>query len=119
MFNKINAVSLNKMLAKSKNINVKMIDNIFSIIIAIMVMLSIRWIGILLINSMMILPAASSRNIAKYMRNYHGYAVIFALVSGITGLIISYYANVPTGPMIVIISGIIYFSTFVINKIKK
>lgn len=119
MFNKLNAISINPVLAKSKGINVKLVENIFAIAIAIMVMISIRWIGILLINSMMILPAASSRNISTNMRNYHGYAVIFALVSGITGLIISYYANVPTGPMIVIISGIIYFSTFVINKIKK
>ena len=119
MFNKLNAISINPVLAKSKGINVKLVENIFAIAIAIMVMISIRWIGILLINSMMILPAASSRNISTNMRNYHGYAVIFALISGITGLIISYYANVPTGPMIVIISGIIYFSTFVINKIKK
>lgn len=119
MFNKLNAISINPVLAKSKGINVKLVENIFAMAIAIMVMISIRWIGILLINSMMILPAASSRNISTNMRNYHGYAVIFALISGITGLIISYYANVPTGPMIVIISGIIYFSTFVINKIKK
>lgn len=119
MFNKINAASLNTMLAKSKNINVRAIDNIFSILIAIMVMLSIRWIGILLINSMMILPAASSRNIAKDMRNYHGYSIVFVLLAGIIGLIISYYTSVPTGPMIVIILGLIYFSTLGIKKLSK
>lgn len=119
MFNKINAASLNTMLAKSKNINVRAIDNIFSILIAIMVMLSIRWIGILLINSMMILPAASSRNIAKDMRNYHGYSIVFGLLAGIIGLIISYYTSVPTGPMIVIILGLIYFLTLGIKKLSK
>lgn len=119
IFNKINAASLNTMLAKSKNINVRAIDNIFSILIAIMVMLSIRWIGILLINSMMILPAASSRNIAKDMRNYHGYSIVFGLLAGIIGLIISYYTSVPTGPMIVIILGLIYFSTLGIKKLSK
>lgn len=119
MFNKINAASLNTMLAKSKNINVRAIDNIFSILIAIMVMLSIRWIGILLINSMMILPAATSRNIAKDMRNYHGYSIVFGLLAGIIGLIISYYTSVPTGPMIVIILGLIYFSTLGIKKLSK
>ena len=82
-----------------------------------MVMVSIRWIGILLINSMMILPAASSRNIAKNMRSYHAYSIAFALVSGILGLIISYYTNIPTGPMIVILSGIIYFVTFGVRKV--
>lgn len=119
MFNKINAASLNPMLAKSKNINVKMIENIFSIVIAIMVMLSIRWIGILLINSMIILPAASSRNIAKDMRTYHGFAIIFAMFAGIIGLIVSYFINIPTGPMIVILLGIIYFLTLAIKKVAK
>ncbi len=117
LFNKLNAVSINPMLAKSKGINVKLIDNIFAIVIAIMVMISIRWIGILLINSIMILPAASSRNIAKNMRSYHGFSIIFALFSGILGLIISYYTNIPTGPMIVIILGIIYFITFGMKKL--
>ena len=51
LFNKLNAISINPMLAKSKGINVKLIDNLFAVSIAIMVMLSIRWVGILLINS--------------------------------------------------------------------
>ena len=117
LFNKINAVSLNATLAKSKGINVKAMENIFAILIAVMVMISIRWVGILLINSLIILPAASSRNISMNMRSYHLFSIIFALFSGITGLIISYYTNIPTGPMIVIISGIIYFITFGIKKV--
>jgi len=44
------------------------------------------------------------------------FAVIFSLFSGITGLIISYYWNIPTGPMIVLISGLIYFITFGLKK---
>ena len=59
-FNKLNVISINSTLAKSKGISVKKIDNIFVVLIAIIVMISIRWIGILLINSLLILPAASS-----------------------------------------------------------
>ena len=115
-FNKLNVISINSTLAKSKGINVKKIDNIFVVLIAIMVMISIRWIGILLINSLLILPAASSRNIAKNMRQYHLFAVIISVFSGIAGLIVSYYFNIPTGPMIVLISGLIYFITLLVKK---
>lgn len=119
-FNKLNCVSLNPALAKSKGINVKVLDNLFVIIIAIVVMLSIRWIGILLINSLIILPAASSRNITRNMRSYHLFAVLFSLASGIVGLILSYYYNIPTGPMIVILSGAIYFVTFLLkDRVKE
>ena len=115
-FNKLNVISINSTLAKSKGISVKKIDNIFVVLIAIMVMISIRWIGILLINSLLILPAASSRNIAKNMRFYHLFAILFSVFSGITGLIVSYYFNIPTGPMIVLISGAIYFITLFFKK---
>lgn len=119
MFNKLNSISLNTALAKSKKINVRLVDNIFVILIAIMVMISIRWIGILLINSLLILPAASSRNISNNMRTYHGWAILFSLSSGIIGLILSYYTNIPTGPMIVILSGMIYFVTLGLKKYAK
>ena len=114
-FNKLNVISINTSLAKSRGINIKLIDNIFVVLIAIIVMISIRWIGILLINSLLILPAASSRNIAKNMRTYHLFSII-SLFSGVLGLILSYYYNIPTGPMIVIISGAIYFVTFAIKR---
>ena len=119
MFNKLNVISINKTLAKSRGINTKLIDNIFVILIAVIVMISIRWIGILLINSLLILPAAASRNIAKNMRSYHLLSVIFSMFSGIVGLILSYYWNIPTGPMIVIIYGIIYFVTFAKKLLQK
>ena len=112
-FNKLNVTSINSTLAKSRGMNTKLIDNIF------VVLISIRWIGILLINSLLILPAASSRNVAKNMRSYHFISVLFSLFSGITGLIMSYYWNIPTGPMIVLISGIIYFMTFGLKKLVK
>ena len=89
-------------------------------LVALTVMLSIKWVGILIINALLILPAASSRNIATNMREYHLYSVIFSMFSGVLGLFVSYYTNVATGPMIVIIASVIYFSTFIFGrKLKK
>ena len=119
-FNKLNCVSINQTLAKSKGINAHVIDNIFVFLIAVIVMISIRFIGILLINSLLILPAASSRNISNNIRSYHTFAITFSIFSGLTGLIISYYYDIPTGPMIVIISGIIYFISFALKgRVKE
>lgn len=114
-FNKLNAVSLNSTLAKSKNINISLIDNIFVVIIALIVVLSIKWVGILIINALLILPAASSRNISVNVREYHFYSILFSVFSGIMGLIISYFNNIATGPTIVIIASIIFFITFLIR----
>ena len=114
--NKLNAVCLHRALAKSRGIRVKLIENIFAIFIALIVMLSIKWIGILIINALLILPAAASRNISVNMREYHLFSVIFSLFSGLLGLLISYFTNVATGPMIVIVAAIIYFATYVYGR---
>ncbi len=115
-FNKLCAESINVTLAKSKHIPVKLLETMFSVLIALIVMLSIKWIGILLINALLILPAASARNISENMREYHLFSVIFSVFSGVLGLMISYYTNVATGSMIVLIAAIIYFATYVYGR---
>ena len=80
------------------------------------VMVAVRWIGILLINALMILPSASSRNISENMKEYHGYAVVFALVSGILGLFVSYFVGIAAGPSIVIFASVIFFVTYILSK---
>lgn len=117
-FNKLLGTSVNSTLAKSKGIPVKLIENIFVILIAIIVMISIKWIGILIINSLLILPAAASRNISKNMRQYHLWSIVFSIVSGILGLVISYYLGMSTGPTIVLVSSVIYFTTFFMRKLS-
>lgn len=117
-FNKLLGMSVNSTLAKSKGIHVKLIENIFVILVAVIVMISIKWIGILIINSLLILPAASSRNISKNMRQYHLWSVIFSICSGISGLIISYYLGMSTGPTIVLVSSVIYFITFLMRRLS-
>ena len=115
-FNKLNAICIHQTVAKSKGIHVRLMDNLFAVLVALIVMLSIKWIGILIINALLILPAASSRNISANMREYHLFSVLFSVFSGIVGLAVSYYTNVATGPMIVIIASVIYFSTFIYGR---
>lgn len=111
-FNWLNALCIHRALARSKRIPVKLMDNIFAVLVALTVMLSIKWVGILILNALLILPAASARNMAANMREYHLFSVVFSLFSGVLGLVLSYYTNVATGPMIVIIASVIYFSTY-------
>lgn len=118
-FNQLHAISVNESLAKSRRIPVEWIDNIFVILVAFVIMLSIRWVGILIINALLILPAASSRNIAENMREYHVFSIIMSLFSGILGLILSYYNNTATGPTIVLVASIIFFLTLAAKPLVK
>lgn len=118
-FNKLFAISINSSLARSKGIPVRFIEDLFIVIVAVIVMISIRWVGILIINSLLILPAASSRNISKNIRQYTLWTIIFAVFAGISGLVVSFYALTATGPTIVLISSIIFFVTYLLRKMAE
>lgn len=116
--NALTAISISPVLAKSHQIPVKLIESLFSVLMAVIVMFSIKWVGILIINALLILPAASARNISKNMRAYTWYAILFSVFSGIVGLVVSYYTSVATGPTIVIIASVIYFGTLIGQKLN-
>lgn len=118
-YNGLHSIGINRSLAKSKGIPVRFLDNVFVVLVALIVMLSIRWVGILIINALLILPAAAARNIASDNREYHLFSVMISMFSGILGLILSYYLNVAAGPMLVLVAAIIFFITFLFGRYFK
>lgn len=118
-FNGFYAVSLSPSLARSKGLPVKWLDNLFVVVLALSVMLAIRWVGLLLINAMLVLPAAAARNVAQGMRSYLSLSLIFSLFSGLLGLVLSWLNAVATGPTIVLVSAAVFFGTFLIARRER
>lgn len=116
IFNKLLLVSVNKSLAKSRGINIKLVEYLFTIVIAVIVTISIQWIGLLIINSLLILPAAAARNIAKNVRQYHILSIFISVISGISGLILSYFLGTATGATIVLVSAVFFVLTFALKS---
>jgi zinc transport system permease protein len=116
VFNRLLLVSINPSLAKSRGINIFCYEAIFSCAVAVAVTVSMAWIGLLVINSFLVLPAASARNIANNQRQYHLIAIFISLFSGISGLILSYYIETASGSTIVLISSILFFITCFFRK---
>jgi zinc transport system permease protein len=115
MFNKILLVSVNPTLARSRGINVRFIETLFCIVTAVIVTISIQWVGILIINSFLVLPAAAARNITRNMKQYHVISVLITLTSGIAGLLLSYYWATATGATIVLIAAGFYLISLIIK----
>lgn len=116
-FNKFILSGLNSSIARSRKVKSDILKLIFILIIAIVVMITIKWVGILIINSLLILPAATARNISKNIKQYTLLSIIFSLISCVIGLIVSYYLETATGATIVIVSSIFFvFSLFKLNR---
>ena len=115
-YNKILLVSLNLSLAKSRGIRTLLVELAFTSIIAVVVTISIQWVGLLIINSLLVLPAAAASNVSTNANQYNIIAILISIVSGIVGLILSYYLETASGATIVIVSAVIYFVTLVMRK---
>ncbi len=118
IYNKLLIISVNRELAASRGIRTALYENIFVVMVAVVVMLSIKWVGILLINSLLILPAASARNIAKNSRGYLAGSVVISTVCAVAGLIISFYSGTSAGATIVTVSSVVFFITYIISRKK-
>ena len=117
LHNSMLLTSVNADWARSRGIGTRAVECAFAALMAVVVMLSIQWIGTLLINSMLILPAAAARNLARNSRQYALTAVVLSVISGVTGLILSFYLNTSAGAAIVLCSAALYFVTLLMRTV--
>lgn len=117
--NKLTLSAVYPQLASSRGIRAHWYQALFSAAIAVVVTLSISWVGLLIINSLLVLPAAASRSISRNLRQYHCFSVLFAFLAGIGGLILSYTFGVSTGAAICLIMAAIFAICFCLRKVCK
>ena len=119
LYNSLLLTSVDSFLARSRGIRTRLVEIAFVVMVAVAVMLSIRWVGVLLINALLILPAAAGRNIARSSRQHAVWSVVLALFSGIVGLTLSYYLDTSAGASIVLVSALCYAVSLAVRSFRK
>lgn len=114
-FNRLILVGVNDELARSRGVRVRLYDYLFTLLLALVVTVSIRTAGILLVTALLVIPAAAARNLARSAAGMFWWAIAVGLVSSIAGTLASFSAwleNVGTGAVIVLASAVLFvFST--------
>ena len=119
LYNSLLLTSVDSFLARSRGIKTRLVECAFVVIVAVAVMLSIRWVGVMLINALLILPAAAGRNLARSSRQHAVWSVVLALFSGLLGLTLSYYLDTSAGASIVLVSALCYAVSLAVRGIRK
>ncbi len=114
--NKLTLTSLHPQLSASRGIPTSLLQTAFTVVVAVVVTLCISWVGLLILNSLLVLPGASARNVAKSLKGYCLTSVILALLAGVGGLIISYYLGASSGASICLIMAAEFAVTFLARK---
>ena len=105
-------------LASSRGLKTARTETFFTVVIAVVVTLAMSWVGLMVINSLLVLPAASARNVAKNVRQYHLFSVLGALVASVAGLILAYYLGCSAGATIALLLALFFAVTFALRRTR-
>ncbi len=114
--NRLVVSAIHPQLASSRGIPVGGYETLFTVSVAVVVTLSMSWVGLMVVNSLLVLPAAAARNIARNLRQYHLFSVLGALTAGVAGLVTGYYLGCSTGAVISLYLAVFFAVTFLLRN---
>lgn len=118
LYKELVTLSFDEEHALVSGIHAKVIHFIFIVLTALVIAASIRIVGILLVSALMTIPVAASMRLAKSFKQLIVYAIIFAEVSVIGGLISGYYFNIPPGGTIVLLAILLLLIVIGMKRVK-
>jgi zinc transport system permease protein len=119
MYRRLMYVTFDYKQAVVSGINVKLINYVFIMLAAITVVTSIRLVGVLLISALIVLPNITAILFGKGFKKTAMLSACIAIVSAVSGIIISYVVNVPPAGAIVLMNVGIFLCTILSRNIIK
>ena len=116
--NQLILTAIHPQLAASRGVKTARNETLFTVVIAVVVTLAMSWVGLMVINSLLVLPAAAARNVAKNVRQYHLFSVLSALVAAVGGLILAYYLGCSSGATIALLLALFFAITFALRRTR-
>lgn len=116
--NRLTLTAIHPQLASSRGISVMLTQTLFTVFIAVVVTLAISWVGLLILNSLLVLPGAASRNFSRNLKQYHGFSVVIALIACLTGLVLSYHLGASSGAAISLVLAVLFGISLLFRKAR-
>ena len=112
-------VAYDPAMAATVGVPVRFFQYALLVLIAVAVVVALKAIGIVLVNAMLIVPAATASLLARQVQRIMLYAVGLAAVSSVVGLHVSFHANVATSPAIVLVACGLFAVTLVVTSRRR
>jgi zinc transport system permease protein len=111
--------SLSRPLAEASGRDTALVEYLFVVLLTLAIVVSLKVIGALLVEALVVVPAAAARNLARSTRGYLGWSVGAALVTGFAGIWVSTIYRVPTGGAVVLALAVCFFATLGLGAILR
>ena len=105
-------------IAMAEGVPVRTYDYVLIGFLALAIALSIKLIGVILANAMVVIPAASAKVLARSFRQFIVIAPIIGIISFGTGILASYYLNIPSGPSVIGTAFVLFVASLAIGRLR-
>ncbi|MBN2445117.1 MAG: metal ABC transporter permease [Phycisphaerae bacterium] len=106
-------------LAQADNVRVSAHDYILSILVAVVIVVSVKLVGIMLIAAFVVIPPATSRLVVRTFAGMTLLAMILAVLGSVSGLWLSYEAELPSGGTIILVQAALFFIAAIATAIAR
>lgn len=111
-------LSFDPILAATLRLPVGMLNNLLLALIAVTIAVSLQTVGVALMVAMLVTPAATAYLLTQRLGRMMSLAAVFASLSGIIGLYLSYYLSIASGAAIVLTATSFFVIAFVWKRVK-
>jgi len=118
IYNRLVLMAVNEQVAKTHGINTSLYEYAFSILLTLVICMSIRVVGILLVTALIIVPAAVGRTLSRNVGELFWFSTVTAMIASVAGLILSYYWDTATGATIVLICAVFFFTAQIFKALR-
>ena len=105
--------------AEVKGLNTNFLNYLFIVILSVAIVASLQTVGIILVLSMLLIPAAASKQITKTFVSSIYVSILFGVFSSVSGLYLSYFFNLPSGPTMSMVATFLFVVCFFVSQLKK
>ncbi len=105
--------------AEVKGLNTNFLNYLFLVILSVAIVASLQTVGIILVLSMLLIPAAASKQITNTFVSSIYVSILFGVLSSVSGLFLSYFFNLPSGPTMSMVATFLFVVCFFVNQLKK
>lgn len=103
-------------LAKSTGIAMAKINFIYLFLVGTVVALGVKFVGTLLMGALVIVPAASAKNISRGLKSYYVFSILFGILSAVIGVVTAEFLHIATGPAVVLVSIVFFILTYLLKN---
>ena len=105
--------------AEVKGLNTNFLNYLFLVILSVAIVASLQTVGIILVLSMLLIPAAASKQITNTFVSSIYVSILFGVFSSVSGLYLSYFFNLPSGPTMSMVATFLFVVCFFVSQLKK